>query len=132
MEQIGLVQSVGPDGLTEVRLLPEENCAGNCALCGGCQEQPPVLAQNSVNARVGDRVTLSVDPKVARKTAALLYTIVPVALLAGYLLGEQLWGRGGLVGLACGAAGLYLVLHLDRKMTQKHPTTYVITGLVSE
>ena len=79
MEQIGLVQKIAADGLMEVLPLAEENCAGNCALCGGCQEQKTVLAQNPIGARVGDRVTMAVDPKVARKTATMLYTIVPVA-----------------------------------------------------
>lgn len=132
MEQIALVQNVFPDGTAEVIRLPEESCSGNCALCGGCQEQKPFVVQNPAGAQQGDRVILEADPKVAKKTAAMLYTIPPVLLLAGYLLGEQLWHRGPLVGLACGAAGMWLVLWLDRNMTKKHPITYVITGLVSE
>ena len=132
MEQIALVQKVFPNGTAEVIRLPEENCFGNCAVCGGCQEQASFMARNSINAQIGDRVILEADPKVAKRTAALLYTIPPVLLLGGYLLGEQAWVRGSLVGLACGVAGMWLVLLLDRKMTKKHPITYVITGLYSE
>lgn len=132
MEQIAKVQTVFSDGTAEVIRLPEENCSGNCALCGGCQEQTPVLAKNLIGAQAGDMVILEPDAKVARKTAALFYTIPPILLLAGYLLGEHLWSRGALVGLACGVAGMWLVLLLDRKMSRKNPITYVISGKMTE
>lgn len=132
MEQVALVQKIFPDGTAEVIRLPEESCAGNCAICGGCREQEPFVVQNPVGAQCGDRVILAADPKVAKKTAAMLYTVPTALLIAGYLVGEQLWGRGALVGLGCGVAGMWLVLRLDRKMTKKHPITYVITGLYSE
>lgn len=132
MELIAIVQTVFLDGTAEVIRLPEENCSGNCAMCVGCQEQAPELVKNPIGAQPGDRVILEPDRKVARKTAAMFYTVPPILLLAGYLLGEHLWGRGALVGLACGVAGMWLVLLLDRKLSRKNPITYVISGKMTE
>ncbi len=132
MEQIAKVQKVFSDGTAEVIRLPEESCSGNCTLCSGCQEQKPVLAKNSIGAQPGERVTLEPDARTARKTAAMLYTIPPILLLTGYLLGEHLWSKGALVGLACGVVGMWIVLLLDRKMSRKNPITYVISGKMTE
>lgn len=132
MEQIAKIQNIFPDGTAEVIRLAEESCSGNCALCGGCEAPKPFTVQNDIGAKPGDRVVLQPDGKVARKTAAMLYTIPPALLLTGYLLGEHFLSKGGLFGILGAVIGLWLVMLLDRKMAKKHPITYHITGYAEE
>ncbi len=132
MEQIARVEKILPDGLAQVCRIREENCRGNCAFCGGCGEESGFPAYNDIAAKEGDRVILVPDAKVARKTAALLYTIPVILLLIGYLLGEHLLCKGGLFGILGAVAGLWIVMLLDRKMSKENPITYHITGFAEE
>lgn len=128
MELIAQVQQTNLDGTAQIIRIPEESCSGNCSLCGGCGEAKPMVVQNTIGAKVGDRVILHADAKTARKTAIMLYTIPPALLLTGYLLGEHFLSKGGFFGVLGGVIGLWLVLMLDRKLTKKQPYTYEITG----
>lgn len=128
MELIAQVKQTFLDGTAQVICLPEASCSGNCATCGGCGEQEPIVVKNAVGAKPGDRVVLHGDPKTAGKTAAMLYTIPPALLLTGYLLGEHFLSKGGFFGILGCVLGLWAVLLLDRKMSKKQPFTYVITG----
>lgn len=132
MDQIAKVLKVFSDGTAEVVRTPEETCTGNCGLCAGCQDQKSFVVRNSVGAQVDELVILQPDPKASGRALAMLCTIPPAMLLAGYLLGEHILQRGMLVGLACGALGVWLVMKLDRKATEKNPITYVITGKMKE
>ena len=131
MEQIAQIQKVFPDGTAEVIRLMEGNCSGNCTVCGGC-EPKPFLAHNPIDAKPGDRVHLEPDAKVSRIITTMLFTIPPVLLLAGYLLGEHLWSRGTLIGLTGGVLGLGLVMMQDKRLSKKYPITYTITALAKE
>lgn len=132
MEQIARVLKVFSDGTAEVIRTPEENCSGNCGLCAGCQDQESFVVRNAVDAQVDDLVILEPDSKASGRVLAMLCTIPTALLLAGYLLGEHLLQKGMLVGLACGVMGVWLVMRLDRKATQKNPITYVIQGKMKE
>lgn len=132
MEQIAKVKKLLPDGTAEVVRIREDNCSGNCAVCGGCGEDKTFLAYNDMKANIGDRVILQPDAKVARKTATMLYTIPVVLLLAGYLLGEHFLSKGGLFGVLGAVVGLWAVLLMDKKMAKKNPVTYHITGIAEE
>ena len=132
MEQIAEVQIVNPDGTAQVVRLQEESCHGNCAICGGSQTPEPFTVYNDIDAKVGDRVVLQPDGKVARKTALMLYTIPTSLLLAGYLAGEHFLSKGGLFGILGAVAGLWVVMLQDKKNTKKHPITYHITGFAED
>ena len=132
MEQIARVEKLLADGTAEIVRIREENCSGNCAVCGGCGEDKIFLAYNDIQAQIGDRVVIQPDGKVARKTATMLYTIPVALLLAGYLAGEHFLGKGGLFGVLGAVVGLWAVLLMDRKLSQKHPVTYHITGFAQQ
>lgn len=132
MEQIVRVEKLLPDGTAEVKRIREDNCTGDCGLCSGCGEEASFAVYNDIGAQPGDRVVLHPDGKVARKTAAMLYTIPVVLLLIGYLLGEHFLEKGILFGLIGAVAGLWAVMMLDRKLTKENPITYHITGFAEE
>lgn len=132
MEQIARVFRVYSDGTADVMRQQEENCAGDCRQCGGCGDRQQLLrVQNPIGARVGQQVRLQPLTSAVRKVAAALYLIPLVTFLAGYLLGEHLWGKGPLLCIVGFIVGMILVKAYDRHMTKKH-TVYSITGFGPE
>ena len=131
MEQIVLVKRVLEDGFAEVIPVEDTGCTGDCKSCGGCQSNhhaKVIRAQNPVDAKPGDYVTLQAKSAALLKVAAALY-VLPLALfVAGYLLGEHLWQRGIPVSLGGLLLGFGLIRLLDRYMTRKG-NAYMITGL---
>ena len=58
--------------------------------------------------------------------AAMLYMVPLVLFIAGYLLGENLWGRGGLCGFLGFALGIFSAVVYDRLVAKKKDTEYTI------
>lgn len=130
MEQIVRVCRVLPNGVAEVVRIRESACSGDCHQCSGCgaaRETVVLKAENPINAKVGETVKIRSDSSPVLKAAAVLYLLPLVLFLAGYILGENLWGRGilvSLIGFALGMVPLRLInRYLDKKMT------YTITEL---
>lgn len=134
MEQIVRVRCLMPDGMAEVVRIRESACSGDCHKCSGCgaAKQTVVLtAKNPIGARPGDMVVVSSESAYVLKAAAVLY-LLPLALfLAGYLLGQSLWQRGGIAGVCGFAVGMVLVKIYDRLMSKKQ-IEYTITGFAGE
>ena len=130
MEQIVVVHRAFADGTAEVLRVRESACSGDCHKCSGCgaQQQTMLLSvQNPIGAKVGDQVIITSDTGTVLKAAALLYLVPLVLFLAAYLVGEHLWGRGGLVSIAGFVLGMALVKLYDKHMAKKN-TVYSITG----
>ncbi len=130
MEQIVRVCRVLPNGMAEVVRIRESACSGDCHQCSGCgaaRETVVLKAENPINAKVGETVKIRSGSSPVLKAAAVLYLLPLVLFLAGYILGENLWGRGilvSLIGFALGMVPLRLInRYLDKKMT------YTITEL---
>lgn len=134
MEQIARVNRLLEDGTAEVVQIQEGACAGNCHQCGGCgtSHQPmTLLADNPVDASVGDWVNLEAKPGMVLKAAAALYLLPLVLFIAGFLLGEHLWQMGILMSILGLVAGLVLAKLIDRRMSKKG-NAYTITGLAKQ
>ena len=86
-----------------------------------------IRAENPIDAKVGDWVTIEAKSGAVLKAAAMLCIVPLVLLIAGFLLGEHLWQQGVVCGLAGLLLGLILVKLLDRHMTKKG-SAYTITG----
>lgn len=124
MEQTVKVRRVFADGTAEVIRIRESACSGDCHKCAGCgatQQTMLFTANNPIGAAPGDMVVVESDTATVLKGAALLYVLPLITFLAGYILGENLWGRGilvSLLGFALGVAPIKLYdRHLDKKGT---------------
>jgi sigma-E factor negative regulatory protein RseC len=120
--------------MAEVIRVRESACSGDCHKCSGCgaAKQTVILtARNAIGARVGDMVVVSSDSSRVLKAAAVLYMLPLVLFLAGYLVGENLWGRGVLLGLVGIVLGIALVKLYDRFLT-KTGIEYTITSYAGE
>jgi sigma-E factor negative regulatory protein RseC len=134
MEQVVRVSRLLPGDMAEVIRVRESACSGDCHKCSGCgaAKQTVILtARNAIGARVGDMVVVSSDSSRVLKAAAVLYMLPLVLFLAGYLVGENLWGRGVLLGLVGIVLGIALVKLYDRFLA-KTGIEYTITSYAGE
>lgn len=117
-----------PDGMAEVVRIRESACSGDCHKCSGCGAAKQTVlftAHNPIGAQPGDSVVVESDTATVLKGAALLYVLPLVTFLAGYILGENLWGRGILVSILGFVLGMLPIKLYDRHLTKKE-TVYTI------
>ncbi len=131
MEQWVKVEACFPDGTATVLRSRESACSGDCHKCSGCgaaAQTVRVTARNPIGAKPGDRVLISSDTAPVLAAAALLYVLPLVLFIAGYLIGESLWTKGPIAGLAGFALGLVCAKLYDRRITKTKKTVYTIIG----
>ena len=135
MEQIVRVKHLTDDGRAQVLHVRESACSGDCHKCSGCgaaKEAIVLEADNPIGAAVGDFVTISSDTGPVLRAAAVLY-MMPLALFfLGYILGEVVWGMGGLGGGLAFVLGIALVVVYDRLVAARNKTVYTITGFAGK
>ena len=134
MEQTVRVRRLLPDAMAEVICIRESACSGDCHKCSGCgaaKQTMLLTAKNPIGAQPGDLVVVSSESKSVLQAAAVLYLLPLLLFLAGYLLGESLWQRGGLVSIACTLVGVALIKVYDRRLSKKN-IAYTITAYVGK
>ena len=129
MEQIVRVARLTPEGKAEIIHVRESACSGDCHKCSGCgaaQETIVLTAKNPIGAKPGEVVVIASESAPVLAAAAMLY-LLPLALFIGaYLVGEQLWGKGGLLGFAGFAVGILGAVAYDRLVAKKKKMEYTI------
>ncbi len=91
-----------------VRMVLGEKCEG-CNLCSAFGENSKVLeARNVLGAKVGDRVTVEINPKLVVGHSLLVFVLPVISLIIGYFLGTLLsWPNNwsveaqGILGAGC-------------------------------
>lgn len=134
MEQIVRVSRLLPDGRAEVIRVRESACSGDCHKCTGCgaaKQTVCLTARNCIGARAGDLVVISSSSARVLKAAAVLYILPLVLFLAGYLVGENLWQRGVLTGLAGITLGVVCIKLYDKLLSKKE-MEYTIISFVGD
>ena len=134
MEQTVKVGRLLPDGMAEVMRIRESACSGDCHKCAGCGAAKQTMrfeAKNAIGARPGDLVVVESDTASVLKGAALLYVLPLLAFLAGYIAGENLWGRGILAGIAAFVVGMLPIKFYDRHLAKKG-TVYTIKAYAQD
>lgn len=97
--------------------------SAQCSHCGACltagEHEMEVELENSVGAKVGDRVTVSLAPKRVVQASLLAYAIPLGLLIAGVWAGSLI---SEVFALVCGVAACgigYLILRLVEKKGRK-------------
>lgn len=131
MEQLVRVLKTNEDGTAQVIHVRESACSGDCHKCSGCgavQQSVILTAQNPINARTGELVTVQAGSGPVLLAATVLY-ILPVALFfLGYLAGHLLCSQGGIAGCLAFALGIAGAVVYDRCVLKKKETVYTIIG----
>ena len=135
MEQMVRVKETFPDGTATVLLVRESACSGDCHKCSGCgaaEETMVLTVSNPIGAAAGDMVRIEAPSAPVLAAAAVMY-LVPLGLFfGGYLLGEVLWKRGGLLGCLAFGLGIAGAVCYDRLVVKKRKSEYTITRILKE
>lgn len=134
MEQTVKVHRLMPDGMAEVLRVRESACSGDCHKCAGCGASSQTMlftAHNPIQAQPGDWVTVESDTATVLKGAVVLYVLPLLTFLAGYIMGENLWGRGILLSILGFLLGLLPVKLYDRHLAKKG-TVYTIKSYAKQ
>ena len=129
MEQLVKVQKLNEDNTAQVLLVRQSACSGDCHKCSGCgaaRETLFLTAENPIGAKEGDLVVIQSASGPVLAAAAMLYMVPLVLFVGGYLLGESLWGRGGLFGFLGFGLGVAGAIAYDRLVSRKKNTQYTI------
>lgn len=133
MVQTAVVKRIASPGVAEVSLMRQMECGLSCKSCEGCPQKPKdeilALADNTVDAAVGDVVEVESNSGSAIGIAALVYLVPCVGLALGYLLGVWLGLGEGLCVLLAFAGllvGFAPALLLDRAIIKQDKPEFTI------
>jgi len=108
MEEKGKVIKV-ENGVAQVEMERTSACA-RCGICLSSSGDKPILyVKDSIGARPGDEVFLSVESKEILKAAFLVYLFPLVGLIAGYFLGLKVF-RTEATGILFAGIGFFTTL----------------------
>ena len=136
MLQKAIVKRMIDDIHVEIEVQRQSACSGKCGSCGGCgapQERIKAVAQNTVNAKIGDIVTIEGENAQILRMAAIVYTLPLVLFFVFFIaasiggLGEGLAGGIGCLGIAAGAL-IAVGYNKKVKKTNQSPFTIVKIG----
>ena len=133
MIQTAVVKRILFSGTAEISLMRQLECGLSCKSCEGCPQKPKeeifALAENPVEAQVGDVVEVESTSGSAIGIAALVYLVPCLFLVLGYLAGARLGLTEGLCVLAA-FAGLFVgflpALLLNRMLTKRGRPEFTI------
>ncbi len=131
MEQLVRVRKVNADGTAQVIHTRLSACSGDCHKCSGCGAVGQTMlltARNPIGAKAGELVVIQSKSGPVLAAAAILYMVPIVLFFLGYLLAQQLWQQGALVGGIAFVLGVSLAVIYDRQVVKKKKTVYTITG----
>lgn len=139
MEQKAVVKRIVAAGIAQVSLMRQLECGLSCKSCEGCPQKPKdeilSLADNAVNAQIGQVVRVQSNSGSAIGIAALVYLVPCVLLVLGYLLGAWL-GLGEGLCIVTAFAGLLLgfvpAVILDRVIAHRGKPEFTIIAIEEE
>lgn len=130
----GVVKSLSNDGTVEVILLRGDKCYGcdNFFCKATTKGENILLAQNDLNAEIGDQVRVAITGKSVMKATFLIYMFPLFLLVVGILAGMSLFSGypayelwSFLLGI--GLASLYYVIILSLKLNNKPTLPRIIS-----
>ena len=108
MEEKGRVVKV-ESGVAQVEMERTSACA-RCGICLQSSGDKPILyVKDSLGARPGDEVLVSIESKQILKTAFLIYLFPLVGLIGGYFLGRAILGKE-IAGIIFAGLGFFTTL----------------------
>lgn len=136
MTQTAQVKQVLSSGVAQVAVVRQGACSHDCGKCGGCSTaaMPTVTAwaDNPLGAREGEVVTVETANAQLLGVMAFVYLVPMIFLIAGYAVAQSFGLTTGLcilVGAACFALSLVLILVLDRYLKRTKTLQFKIVSV---
>ncbi len=133
MTQDAVVTKVFPNGMAEVVVIRGTACGGNCGSCESCRFQSELHAEarNLIQAKPGQKVTISSKSSRIFGAAVLVYVMPLLFFLLGYLLAAA-FGAGEGIRILVSFGFIVLsacVLVLSQRLhSKKKPITFDIVA----
>lgn len=134
MDQIGKIVELIDESTAKILMTKHTDC-GKCGACDlGKDMDMMTIAQNDVNAKVGDMVQVSMETKNILSAAFIMYVIPLIALLTGIILGSKLFSgdKSEVMALFFGflllAITYFLIKLNEKRYTKKYKA--VITKII--
>lgn len=139
MEQKAVVKRIVAPGVAQVSLMRQLECGLSCKSCEGCPQKPKdeilSLADNPLDAIVGDVVRVHSTSGSSIGIAALVYLVPCVTLVLGYLLAAWI-GLGEGLSVVAAFAGLLFgfvpAILLDRAIARRGRPEFTIVSIEEE
>lgn len=124
MKQIGIVEKTEND-IAVVRIKRASACGENCASCkGGCTPtEQTVTAKNTVGAKTGDNVIISLETHDVLFAAFLVYILPLIVLFAVYMICTVL-KKSEVTAAVCGVFAMLFSLIAARIFDRKTENKY--------
>lgn len=134
MSQNAIVKEVVSQGVVRVSLMRQLNCSGGCQACDVCTAKPldeiTALASDCVGAAVGDIVEVASNAGNAISIAILVYLLPCLALLGGYLLGENVFhlsvGKSIALAAGCTLLSFLPIAAFDRTVRKRKTPEFTV------
>lgn len=132
MIQKAVVKKILDAHHAEIEVQRQSACGHDCAKCGGCgapTERIQAVADNPVQAGVGDIVTVEGSSKQILGMAAVVYTIPLILFFAFYGICAALHmaeGAAVLVGVLGFALGIWFAIRRNHQMKKSGEIVFTI------
>ena len=133
MKEIGTIISIS-GGTATIQINRGEKCEG-CHVCDAFgQNKMQLEAYNKANAKVGDLVEISIEPKQIIKGSLLVFIFPLVMMILGYIIGDTVsrspGETGGIIGSFTALCLSFVCIKiLDSK---KNKDAAVVLGLTDQ
>jgi len=124
------------DGLADVEYLRYSACGKSCRGCGGCESRPSSLtAANTVNAKVGDMVEVSMPEESISPLALAVYAL-PLVLIAVFgFAAYTVFQRtlAAVIGAIVGAGlWIFILTRINARVEQSGKYLGKITAIINQ
>lgn len=142
MEQQGYIVGIVDDKTAKMKMQRHSACA-SCGKCATTSEKKDILVEvdNSVGAKVGDRVVVNMESVNVLKAAAIVYLLPLVGLLVGtivtYYILQSLGNisnietLSGVVGLALMLVSFFILKKNDSKFRDSREYIPIVTKIIA-
>lgn len=120
LSAVGTVHEIKGDKAAVV--FKRSKACGDCHACASFGDGNSVIElENTLGAKVGDRVRIELHSGAVFKASLILYGIPLIALLLGVLLGSRISDlAGALIGIGAAVAALVAIRLFEPRIRRKH------------
>lgn len=142
MYQLGYITEI-KGNVAEVEVKRVSACGGNCSSCGGSCSAPSmkISIKNTLNAKKGDYVEISVKTNKIIFSAFIVYVIPLINMVIGIIAGTKIFSNisntngemfGFLIGLIFLVLSFFILKRIDNKMKKRNYLTFHMKKIISE
>ena len=131
MTQEAIVIRSLPNRMAEVLVKRPTACGGSCGSCESCiyQAELKAVARNLIDARPGQKVTISTKSSTVFSAALLVYILPLVFFVLGFVIANALGASEGLsilVSFLCLVPAALIVIRFHKRTMKKNQFSFDI------